>query len=65
MLLKDSDTSQRTWPVGRVLRVYIGSDGLVRAVDVKIKGKAFRRPVHKLVRLLGEDDATSSQGKAT
>ena len=41
VLLKDSDTFQRSWPMGTVLRVYTGSDGLVRAVDVKIKGKAF------------------------
>ena len=63
VLLKDSDTFQRSWPMGRVLRVYTGSDGLVRAVDVKIKGKAFRRPIHKLVRLLGEDDTTSPRGE--
>ena len=49
--------------MGRVLKVYTGSDGLVRAVDVKIKGKAFRRPIHKVVRLLGEDEATSPRGE--
>ena len=48
----------------RVSKTYPGPDYKVRAVDLFIAGKTFRRPVHKLVRLLGEDkDASSPRGE--
>ena len=50
--------------MGRVSKTYPGPDNKVRAVDLFIAGKTFRRPVHKLVRLLGEDkDASSPRGE--
>ena len=55
ILLKD-DGFSRSWPMGRVCNTYPGKDGLVRAVDVLVGGKIYRRPVAKTVRLLGEDD---------
>ena len=63
MLLKDSDTFQRTWPMGRVSAVFKGSDGLVRVADVTIGCKTYRHPIHKLVMILGEDDVTSPRGE--
>ena len=39
ILLKDDNVFTRTWPMGRIQRVYPGTDGIVRAVDVYIKGK--------------------------
>ncbi len=65
MLLKDEDVFQRSWPMGRIQRVYPGPDKRVRAVDILIAGKSYRRPIHKLVKLLGEDDpeATSPRGE--
>ena len=59
VLLKDSDTFQRTWPMGHVSAVFKGSDGLVRVADVTIGRKTYKRPIHKLVMFLGEDDVTS------
>ena len=59
VLLKDTDTFQRTWPMGRVSKVYPGSDNHIRVVDITIQGKTYRRPIHKLVYLLGEEDETS------
>ena len=49
----------RSWPMGRVVDTFPGTDGLVRAVSIKVRGKIFRRPVHKLVKLLGEVSETS------
>ena len=46
--------------MGRIQRVYPGTDGLVRAVDVYIKGKELRRRVTRLVKLFEEEDSTSS-----
>ena len=46
--------------MGKIQRVYPGTDGLVRAVDVYIKGKELRRRVTRLVKLYKEEDSTSS-----
>ena len=54
VLIKDDDTFQRCWPMGRIVKEYPGSDGLVRVVDVMSKGKTYRRPIAKLIKLLGE-----------
>ena len=56
IILKDIDLFQRSWPMGRIVEVYRGSDGLVKSVDVVIKGKIFRQPITKLVRLLGKEN---------
>lgn len=58
--MKDAASFQRTWPMARIVKVYPGKDGHVRAVDVVAQGKVYRRPVHKLVHLLEEEDEASS-----
>ena len=63
VLLKDADLFMRSWPMGRVVDTFPGTDGLVRAVSIKVRGKIFRRPVHKLVKLLGEVSETSPRGE--
>jgi len=45
VLLKDDDAFVRTLPLGRVVKVYTGSAGLVKAVEVFVKGKTYRRPL--------------------
>ncbi|GFW08175.1 hypothetical protein TNCV_956061, partial [Trichonephila clavipes] len=35
VLLKDPSTKPLDWPMGRILEVFPGSDGLVRVVNVK------------------------------
>ncbi|GFV29660.1 hypothetical protein TNCV_330261 [Trichonephila clavipes] len=35
VLLKDPNTKPLNWPMGRILEVFPGSDGLVRVVNVK------------------------------
>ena len=49
--------------MARVVKTYPGTDGLVRAVDITMNGKILRRPTHKLVKLLGEDQGISPQGE--
>ena len=63
VLIKDDDTFQRCWPMGRIVKEYLGSDGLVRVVDVLSKGKTYRRPIAKLIRLLGEEVLDTSFAK--
>ena len=44
-----------TWPLGRVIEVFTGKDGIVRVVNVKTKNGIFKRPVHKLAVLLPKE----------
>ena len=55
VLLKDDDTFSRAWPLGRVLKVYPGPDGLVKTVDLLLHGKTYRLPISKLVYLHREN----------
>ena len=57
--MKDVDLFQRTWPMGRVTAVYEGSHGLVRVVDITNGKNTYRRPIHKLVKLLGHKSNSS------
>ena len=43
----DYSTPRGTWPFGRIVKVYRGSDKIVRSVDVKTKFGVFRRPTTK------------------
>lgn len=63
VLVKDLNCFQRNWPLGRVVAVYPGTDGYVRAVDVFSQGKVMRRPIVKIVRLLGEEQEASTRGE--
>ena len=41
----DADIARRDWKVERIEQVYQGNDGLVRVVDVKVRGRTLRRPI--------------------
>ncbi|XP_049871359.1 uncharacterized protein LOC126370525 isoform X1 [Pectinophora gossypiella] len=52
VILKDDNSSPMYWPMARVINVFPGSDGLVRAVEVKTaNGKTHRRSVTKVCQL--------------
>lgn len=64
VIMKDASSFLRTWPMARVTKVYLGSDGHVRVVDVFTQDKTFRRPITRLVPLLeGEVEQTPSRGE--
>ena len=63
VLMKDVSLFQRTWKLGRVAAIYKGTDGLVRVMDVTKGQKTYRRPVHKLVKLLHEENDFSCRGE--
>ena len=63
VIVKDSDLFQRSWPKGRVIKTLPGSDGLVRAVDVLMHGKTFRRPNAKTGELLKDHQRTPPRGE--
>jgi hypothetical protein len=47
-LLKEDNTPPLQWKLGRIVKVYPGSDGIVRVVDLKTKTGVFRRSVHNI-----------------
>jgi len=51
LLVLDDASARANWPLGRVVRIYPGKDGRVRVVDVLVKGKVYKRNVHRLVPL--------------
>ncbi|XP_063381137.1 uncharacterized protein LOC134667644 [Cydia fagiglandana] len=51
VLVVDPDLPRGVWPIGRIVEVFPGRDGIVRVADVATKGGLLRRPARKLARL--------------
>jgi transposase InsO family protein len=51
VLIVDPQLPRAQWPIGRVRKTLPGSDGCVRTVEVVIDGKAYIRPVARLIQL--------------
>ena len=54
VIVVNQDTPRGQWPLGRVSKVFPGSDGKVRVVNVIVGGKTFLRPVTKLCPLVSD-----------
>ncbi|GFV43341.1 uncharacterized protein TNCV_1948541 [Trichonephila clavipes] len=48
VLIKEDFLPITTWPLGRILEVYHGSDGKVRVVKVKTQSGEFKRAISKI-----------------
>ncbi|XP_066302034.1 uncharacterized protein [Branchiostoma lanceolatum] len=55
VLLKDENNPRGQWPLGKVVEVVRGSEGLVRHVKVKTQHSTLERPIDKLCPILEED----------
>lgn len=51
VLLRDENTPSMQWPLGRVIKIHPGSDGVIRTVTVKTASSVLDRNVKKLVPL--------------
>ena len=51
VILREDNTTPSKWPLGRVVSVHTGQDGLVRVVNVKTATGTYRRPITKVVLL--------------
>lgn len=51
VLLKEDNVPPTTWPMGMVVQVHPGKDGLVRVVTIKTNKTCLQRPVVKLAPL--------------
>ena len=52
VIIQDRGLVPTKWPLGRVIEVYRGQDGLVRVVSVKTSQGVYRRPVTKVAVLI-------------
>ena len=53
--VKDESLNSRNWPLARIIAVFPGDDGNVRAVDIKCQGRIYRRSTHQLIFLFEKD----------
>ena len=53
VLLKDEALAEdREWPLAIITETHPGRDGVVRVVDLRIRGHTYKRSVDRLVLLL-------------
>ena len=57
VLIRDDMRPRMQWPLGVVVCVYPGRDGLIRAADVKTDRGIFKRPIQKLHRIAFPDES--------
>ena len=51
VLVRDDDIKRNKWPLGRIVDVKPGEDGIVRVAEVRMKDGSYVRPVAKLLKL--------------
>ena len=50
-LIKEDNVKRGQWPLGRVVEVHAGEDGVVRVVTVQTSKGTYKRPAVKILRL--------------
>ncbi len=58
VVVKDDTLVQLTWPLGRIVKLYPGSDNLVRTADIIRNGKEYNRAINQLVLLVSAESMT-------
>ena len=56
LLVIDENMPRGCWPLGLVLKVNTGRDGMVRSVKLRSRGKEIVRPISKLVFVEGHSE---------
>ena len=54
VLLKDGGVKRHQWPMAKVIKTFLGPDGLVRSVELKVPSavNTLKRPIQKIVLLV-------------
>ncbi|XP_078051509.1 uncharacterized protein LOC144477649 [Augochlora pura] len=60
VILREDNTPPLQWPLGKVVKIHPGSDGIARAATVKIGTKVLDRSIKRLVPLPNQADNTGS-----
>ena len=55
VLLQEDTFVPNKWPLGRVVELHPGKDGIVRVVTVRTASSVYKRPIVKLALLLPTD----------
>ena len=55
MVVKDPTLVQRSWPLGVVVKVLPGADGVIRVVGIRWNDKEYWRASNRLVLLFHSD----------
>ena len=55
VLLKEDVSARNQWPMGRITEVHPSKDGMVRSVSVYFGNTTLKRPIHKIVLLVGAE----------
>ena len=56
VILHEDNLIPTKWPLGRIVNIYTGKDGIVRVVDVKTAHGVYKRPITKIALLLPIDN---------
>ena len=59
VLIRDELCPPQKWPVGRIVQLYLGFDGLSRVALVKTASAEYKRPISKLIFLPINEKATA------
>lgn len=51
VILKEENVPPANWPLGKIIKIHPGKDGLVRVVTIKTARGIFKRPIIKLCTL--------------
>ena len=60
VVITDTTSFTNHWPMGLILKVYPGKDGLVRTVDIKTVTTVLKRPIAKLALLIRNTSPTTA-----
>ncbi len=58
VFIRDETLKVRDWPLARIIELFPGDDGKVRAVAFRCHGRTFTRPTNRLIPFLSDDDPT-------
>ena len=62
VILETESTPRMAWPLGIILSIEKGEDGLVRTVEVKTARGITKRDIRKVYMLEGADDGKADYG---
>ena len=57
VILREDNLVPTQWPLARIVDTYPGKDGFVRAVTLKTSQGVYKRPTHKIVVLLPQEES--------
>ncbi|XP_076384323.1 uncharacterized protein LOC143262574 [Megalopta genalis] len=61
VLLREDNTPSLQWPLGKVVKIHPGSNGIIRAATVKTATKVLDRSIKRLVPLPNQTDDSGSE----